>query len=222
MHAGAVDRRTGGARTEAPIGQVCHGNYVPVHAVTLTSAYYLARYEVTQAQWVAKMGSNPSHFKELSNSPSRPVEQVSWSMVKSFASGNGLRLPTEAEWEFACKAGTTTAFYNDSNEPSALATIGWVPVNASGETHPVGGLAPNGLGFFDMVGNVWEFVSDYWGTYSANPQTNPVGPESDSQAIGRGGSYDTNNPPVYSATRSPTITTADTARILGFRVARNP
>jgi formylglycine-generating enzyme required for sulfatase activity len=208
--------------TAAPIGQVCHGNYVPVHAVTLTSAYYLARYEVTQAQWVAKMGSNPSYFKELSNSPSRPVEQVSWSMVKSFASGNGLRLPTEAEWEFACKAGTTTAFYNDSNEPSVLEAIGWVPANALDQTHPVGGLAPNGLGFFDMVGNVWEFVSDYWGTYSANPQTNPVGPESGSQAIGRGGSYDTNNPPVYSATRSPTITTADTSRILGFRVARNP
>jgi formylglycine-generating enzyme required for sulfatase activity len=207
---------------QAPTGETCPGSFLPLHTVTLTGSYYLGRYEVTQSEWFASEGSNPSFFHDQPDSERRPVERVNWDQAKSFASANGLRLPTEAEWEFACKAGTTTAFYNFSNDPSALGEIAWVPANSDSRTHAVGGKAPNRLGFYDMIGNVWELVADYWGDYSPAPQTNPTGPATGSRIVGRGGSYETSNPPVYSSTRSPTTTLMDSSSIAGFRVARDP
>ncbi|MCX5663077.1 MAG: SUMF1/EgtB/PvdO family nonheme iron enzyme, partial [Planctomycetota bacterium] len=101
---------------------VCYSNESPTHQVNLTQAFYMGRYEVTQAQWTAKMGSNPSNFSGYTNSPSRPVEQVSWNMIASgstsFMSLTGLRLPTEAEWEYAYRAETTTAFHSYPEQPT--------------------------------------------------------------------------------------------------------
>ena len=121
----------------------------------MTQAYYLGRYEVTQAQWTAVMGSNPSQFQGQADSPSRPVEKVSWNMIQGFETATGLRLPTEAEWEYACRAGTTTAFNNGSDDESTLATTAWFSVNAEGQTRPIGQKLANGLGFHDMHGNVF-------------------------------------------------------------------
>ena len=151
----------------------CGGNESPAHQVTLTNAFYMGKTEVTQAQWQAKMGSNPSNFSGYSDSPSRPVEQVSWNMIASaggFMSVTGLRLPTEAEWEYACRAGTTTARYGMLND------IAWYNGNASGTTHAVATKLPNALGLYDTLGNVWEWCQDWYGPYSSGSVTNPTGP----------------------------------------------
>ncbi|MFM7808087.1 MAG: formylglycine-generating enzyme family protein, partial [Planctomycetota bacterium] len=181
-----------------------------VHQVTLTQAFYLSRTEVTQAQWVAKMGSNPSYF---TGDTSRPVEKVSWNDIQPFCTNNGLRLPTEAEWEYAYRAGTTTAFHgwtanqSGTNDDNQLGTIAWFNSIGGSQTHPVGGKASNGFGLFDMAGNVGEWVNDWYGDYGSSAQTNPTGPGSGSGRVLRGGgwqsdrsdycraSYRTYNPP---------------------------
>ena len=162
----------------------------PSHQVTLSSPFYLGRYEVTQAQWTAKMGSNPSHFQPPSYTldPKRPVEDVSWNMVASaggFMSVTGLRLPTEAEWEFACRAGTTTARYGVLND------IAWYSTNAGGTSHTVGGKLPNALGIYDMLGNVFETCQDWHSEtyYTAASVTNPTGPTSGTTRSVRGGDF---------------------------------
>ena len=169
----------------------------PYHTVTLTNAYYLGRYAVTQAQWQAKMGSNPSHFQGQEDSPSRPVERVTWYMSQLFLSATGLRLPTEAEWEFACRAGTMTPFHSGPGFPDGTRdmdraeALAWSfeSEGTGEETHAVGGKAANALGFHDMLGNVFEWCHDFCGVYSPEEQTNPTGPESGAGRVLRGGSY---------------------------------
>jgi len=170
----------------------------PTHQVTL-SAFYMGRYEVTQAQWTGKMGSNPSSFSGYSDSPSRPVERVSWNMIASgstsFMSLTNLRLPTEAEWEYAYRAGKTTAFHsypaqpNGFNDDTLLGNIAWYGDNAGGQTHAVGGKLANGLGLHDMAGNVWEWCQDWYGPYSSASVTNPTGPTTGTYRLGRGGGW---------------------------------
>jgi formylglycine-generating enzyme required for sulfatase activity len=193
----------------------------PVHQVTLTNAFYLGRYEVTQAQWVATMGSNPSYFRGQSDSASRPVEQVSWNSSQGYLSGTGFRLPTEAEWEYACRAGTQTPFYNGSTDDSTLGTLAWWLSNSSSQTRPVGGKLANAFGFHDMLGNVWEWVNDWYGDYTAEAQTNPTGPVSGSDRVHRGGSWGTPTFLVRSSRRWSN-TPGGTFGNVGFRVARNP
>ena len=195
----------------------------PTHPVTLTQAIYLGRYEVTQSQWVATMGSNPSNFQGQSDSASRPVERVSWNNVQGYLSGTGMRLPSEAEWEYACRAGTTTAFNNGSNDDATVGTIAWYNVNSDSRTHAVGGKAANALGLHDMSGNVWEWVNDgYDGTYySASPSTNPLGPVSSSYRVFRGGSCGFPTFNVRSSARDYGVPAA-IDNLIGFRVARNP
>jgi formylglycine-generating enzyme required for sulfatase activity len=194
------------------------------HQVTLTNAFYLSRSEVTQAQWVAKMGSNPSYF---TGDTSRPVERVSWNDIQPFCINNGLRLPTEAEWEYAYRAGTTTAYHgmpgylNGTNDYSQLGTIAWFDSN-SDKTHPVAGKAGNGFGLHDMSGNVWEWCQDWYGTYASGAQTNPTGPGSGSNRVMRGGSWGGSFSNDYRASfrgGGPPFFRYDD---LGFRVARNP
>ena len=210
----------------------CYGQEQPVHSVTLTNAYYLGRYEVTQAQWQAKMGSNPSYFQGQADSPSRPVEQVSWNTIQNFNSATGLRLPTEAEWEFACRAGTTTPFHSGPGFPNGttndglVGTIAWYYYNTcSGgdgcRTHAVGGKAANALGLHDMLGNVWEWQSDWYGDYTSSAQTNPTGPGSGSYRVLRGGSWNYGTDYVRSSNRG-SLTSGSAYNDIGFRVARAP
>jgi formylglycine-generating enzyme required for sulfatase activity len=200
----------------------CSPPELPVHQVTLTNAFYIGRYEVTQAQWVAKMGSNPSYFQGQSDSASRPVERVSWTTIQGYLGATGLRLPTEAEWEYACRAGTQTPFYNGSNNVDTLSGLAWYSTYAGEQTHAVGGKAANSFGLHDMLGNVWEFVNDWYSpTYPSSAQTNPTGPASGGTRVIRGGAWGHNWIYVRSSKRdqrSPNITDF----YVGFRVARTP
>jgi formylglycine-generating enzyme required for sulfatase activity len=199
----------------------CGAAEFPVHKVTLTDALYLGRYEVTQAQWVATMGSNPSYFQGASDSASRPVERVSWTTVQGYLSATGMRLPTEAEWEYACRAGTQTPFYNGSTGDDTLGDLAWYVSNAAFPAHVVGGKSANGFGLHDMLGNVWEWVSDWYGTYPSSAQTNPTGPASATNRVVRGSSWNSGANAVRSSYRlggAPGAGYSD----LGFRVARNP
>ncbi|MFZ4643413.1 MAG: formylglycine-generating enzyme family protein, partial [Phycisphaerales bacterium] len=209
----------------------CSSDENPTHQVTLTQAFYMGRYEVTQAQWTAKMGSNPSSFSGYSDSPSRPVEQVSWNMIAStggFMAVTGLRLPTEAEWEYAYRAATTTAFHSYPAQPTGfnddtlLDNIAWYSNNSGSQTHSVGGKFANGLGLHDMAGNVWEWCQDwYGGTYSAGSVTNPTGPATGSYRLLRGGVwvYDS----YYCRASQRSYYTPDFIYVgIGFRVVRTP
>jgi formylglycine-generating enzyme required for sulfatase activity len=221
-------------------GCASDGRENPVHAVTLTNAFYLGRYEVTQAQWTARMGSNPSSFQSASAQvpaaevPNRPVEQVSWNTVQGFLAATGMRLPTEAEWEYACRAGTTTAFHGwpaqtaGTNNDTQVGNIAWFYTgNCSGgamcQTRPVGGKAPNGFGLHDMSGNVLEWVNDWYSGsyYASSPSTNPPGPATGSSRVLRGGSWDFVTNLLRSSARY-SRTPGNTFYNVGFRVARAP
>ena len=208
----------------------CSANENPTHSVTITNAFYMGRYEVTQAQWLAKMGSNPSYFKPPNTATadtSRPVEQVSWTTIQGFLTSTGMQLPTEAQWEYACRAGTTTAFHgftgylSGTNDDTLVGNIAWYDANSGNVTHAVGGKAANGLGLHDMSGNVWEWCRDLYGAYSAGAQTNPTGPASGSIRVLHGGSWGNGTGNVRSSYRlggAPDISNYG----IGFRVARTP
>jgi formylglycine-generating enzyme required for sulfatase activity len=202
----------------------CGADENPTHSVTLTQAFYLGRYEVTQGQWVAKMGSNPSAFQGVSypDAANRPVEQVSWNTIQGYLSATGMRLPSEAEWEYACRAGTTTAFNNGSSDDATVGTIAWYSSNSGNQTHAVGGKAANALGLHDMSGNVYEWVNDWYGStyYSVSPSTNPLGPVSGTNRVIRGGSWN-NSDYVRSSYRGGS-SPGGTSSSIGFRVARAP
>lgn len=160
----------------------------PVHIVTITRDFYLGRYEVTQAQWQSVMGSNPSHF---SGCATCPVEMVSWYDAVAFTdalsnmTGYDLRLPTEAEWEYACRAGTTTE-YSFGNSPDNLTEYAWYSENSGLQTHEVGTKLPNPWELYDMHGNVSEWCSNWHYAYSAFPSTDPGGPSSGTFRVLRG------------------------------------
>ena len=203
----------------------CNTVELPVHEVSLTNAYYLGRYEVTQLQWTSTMGSNPSYFQGHSDSASRPVEAVTWDAIQGYLGATGFRLPTEAEWENACRARTQTPFYNGSTADSSLSGLAWFGSccggNSGGETHAVGGKLANALGFHDMLGNVWEWVNDRYGSFSADPQTNPGGPVLGDHRVIRGGDWYNPSSNVRSSFRGPFLP-ASSYYVIGFRVARNP
>jgi formylglycine-generating enzyme required for sulfatase activity len=212
----------------------CYSAELPAHQVTLSRPYYIGRYEVTQAQWTATMGSNPSQFKTASDEvpaaevPNRPVEKVTFNGVKAFLAASGLRLPTEAEWEHAYRAGTATAFHGSAAMPGGTSDeseadpLGWSSDNCVAQTRPVGGKLGNGFGVHDMAGNVWEFVADWYGGYSSMPLTDPTGPATGTTCIVRGGGWDFGGPSFLRASyRSSGLTTSATSGT-GFRVARNP
>ena len=202
----------------------CNSNENPTHSVTLTRAFYMSRYEVTQSQWVAEMGSNPSYFQppNYSNNPNRPVERVSWDAIQGYLSATGMRLPSEAEWEYACRAGTTTAFNNGSSDDATAGTIAWYSSNSGGKTRPVGGKAANALGLYDMSGNVLEWVKDRYGLYPSGAQTNPVGPASGTFRVCRGGSWDSSNSSSLRSSLRVYFSPDTPGDTIGFRVVRNP
>ena len=161
----------------------------PVHSVTL-SGYYIGKTEVTQALWQAVMGSNPSYFE----GDGLPVEQVSWDDCQKFIrklnslTGQNFRLPTEAEWEFACRGGNNSRGYKYSGS-NYIDNVAWYDGNSGDKTHPVATKSPNELGIYDMSGNVWEWCADWYGDYSSGRQTNPKGPYDGSSRVYRGGSW---------------------------------
>ncbi len=210
--------------------QGCDSDESPTHQVTL-SAFYIGRYEVTQAQWQAKMGSNPSFFvpaNGYSSDTTKPVERVSWNMIASgstsFMSLTNLRLPTEAEWEYAYRAATTTAFHsypaqpNGFNDDTLLENIAW---SGSSPTHAVGGKFANGLGLHDMSGNVWELCQDWYQPYSSGSVTNPTGPATGTYRLLRGGGWD-NSSYFCRASQRDYFETYSIGYNVGFRVVRNP
>ena len=161
----------------------------PTHSVTLSS-YYICKYEVTQALWRAVMGSNPSKFK----GDNLPVEQVSWNDCQTFINrlnsytGRNFRLPTEAEWEFAARGGNYSRRYKYSGS-NYIGDVAWYTDNSGNRTHPVGTKQANELGLYDMSGNVWEWCSDWYGSYSSYSQSNPTGATSGFGRVERGGNW---------------------------------
>ena len=167
----------------------------PQHRVRITKPFYLGKYPVTQEQWEAVMGGNPSHFK----GPMSPVEMVSWDDCQKFLnklsakSGNHrrkFRLPTEAQWEYACRAGSATCYYFGDGE-SALGEYAWHNANSDSRTHPVGEKKPNAWGLYDMHGNVWQWCEDWFDDnfYKGTPVDDPAGPSAGSDRVSRGGSW---------------------------------
>jgi len=161
----------------------------PKHQVTV-SDFYIGKYPVTQKQWVAVMGSNPSHFK----GDNLPVENVSWDDAQEFisklnaATGKKYRLPTEAEWEYAARGGIKSKGFEYSGS-NRVDDVAWYGDNSGWETRPVGTKSPNELVIYDMSGNVWEWCNDWYGDYSNTAKTNPQGPSSGSYRVLRGGGW---------------------------------
>ena len=207
----------------------CSSNENPTHQVTLSKAFYLGKTEVTQAQWQAIMGSNPSYFQppDWTLDTNRPVEYVSWNDIAGFNTATGLRLPSEAEWEYACRGGTTTAFHsmpgypNGTNDDSLLGNIAWYRSNSGSTTHAVAGKAANAFGMYDMSGNVWEWCNDWYGSYAAGNATDPAGPSSGLARVLRGGYWDYDSDSCRSSDRFNFVPVTRTNH-LGFRVARTP
>jgi formylglycine-generating enzyme required for sulfatase activity len=167
----------------------------PAHKVSISKPFYLGKYEVTQAQWEAVMESNPSRFKGRN----KPIDRVSWEDIQVFIQRlnkkeghDRYRLPTEAEWEYAARAGTTSV-YSFGDEAADLARYAWYERNsAGGEASPVGQKKPNAWGLYDMHGNVWEWVQDWYLDiyYSSSPSSDPIGPSSGWDRVCRGGNLD--------------------------------
>ncbi len=187
----------------------------PRHQVELTAAFYLGKTEVTQAEWQAEMGTNPSFFIGHRDSPSRPVERVSWNMIQPFCAQNGLRLPTEAEWEYACRGGNQSSRYGPVDD------IAWYSGNAAGETHVVAGKLSNAIGLYDMIGNVWEWNQDWYGPYSNVYAIDPSGPMSGLYRVLRGASWGYTAWSCRAAARGISAP-SDFGVNSGFRVARTP
>jgi formylglycine-generating enzyme required for sulfatase activity len=201
------------------------------HEVTISKDFYLGVHDVTQAQYEKVIGKNPSHFQGavVSNENADiPVENVSWDDAVEFCkklsdlpeekkAGRLYRLPTEAEWEYACRAGSKTA-YSFDDEEGLLPEYGWFKRNSSNRTHTVGLLESNAWGLYDMHGNVWEWCSDRYGEYPKGAVSDPTGPKEGSFRVLRGGSWNDGAARCRSASRGwidPSIRISG----LGFRVA---
>jgi formylglycine-generating enzyme required for sulfatase activity len=209
-----------------PPGTFMMGENYNAHEVTLTKPFMLGTYEVTQAQYEQVMGVNPSSVKGAKN----PVEMVSWNDTVEFcrklselpaekAVGNVYRLPTEAEWEFACRAGTTTK-YSFGDDESESGDYAWYRENSGKTPHPVGGKQPNAWGLYDIHGNVWEWCQDWRGAYPDRAVTDPTGAVTGSSRVDRGGSWNFNAEDCRSAFRSR-FNPSGRYYGLGFRVVRS-
>jgi formylglycine-generating enzyme required for sulfatase activity len=168
----------------------CSYDENPTHKVTVRD-FYIGKYEVTQAEWKAVMGNNPSNFK----GDNLPVANVSWNEVQEFIrklntmTGKNYRLPTDAEWEYAARGGSQSRRFKYSGSNS-IGDVAWYDENSGTEgSKSVGTKRANELGIYDMSGNVCEWVQDWYGRYSSGSQTNPVGPSSGSYRVFRGGSW---------------------------------
>ncbi len=188
------------------------------HKVTLTQPYYLAKYELTQAQYEKVMGTNPSVKKDATV----PVSDVTWDDAVAFCKKASelqkreIQLPSEAQWEYACRAGTQTAFYT-GNDDAALDKAGWFGANSGGHIHVGGEKEPNAFGLYDMLGNVRELCNDFFAAYDAKDASDPTGPATAEKHISRGGAYAAQMISICrSASRTPEPLTRKNA-IIGIR-----
>jgi formylglycine-generating enzyme required for sulfatase activity len=203
-------------------------NEGPQHLVELSQGFWLADTPCTQDLWHAVMGENPSHFSKVT---SRPVEQVSWDDCQIFCSkletlvpGLGARLPTEAEWEYACRGDTTGATWVgeldlQGSKARLLEPVAWYEGNTEGSTHQVGQKQINPFGLHDMLGNVWEWCADWYGPYGARAVVDPDGSATGSGRVIRGGSWLNHARGVRAACRRR-YSAGYRYDILGFRFAR--
>jgi formylglycine-generating enzyme required for sulfatase activity len=207
----------------------------PQTTVTITKPFWLGKTEVTQSQWKVVMGNNPS----ISKGDDLPVEQVSWDDAVSFCkklnemkrdtlpAGYHYTLPTEAQWEYACRAGTTTRFsYGNDTGYSQLGSYAWNKANSSNKTHPVAEKLPNGWGLYDMHGNVYEWCLDWYDDYIGGSVSDPQGPQSgptwtNSTRVNRGGGWFDAASYCRSSFRGRNWP-GSTYVHLGFRVALSP
>ena len=210
-------------RMGLPTGRAGRSDERSLHTVRITQPFYLGKYEVTQGQWRTVLGNNPSHFADCGDTC--PVENVSWEDAQAFIAAlnaregiTAYRLPTEAEWEYATRAGTRTA-YSFGNRPRELGAYAWYRDNSDGTTHPVGSKRPNDWGVYDLHGNVWEWVADWYGDYPSSRVTDPQGPSSGTRRIIRGGGWGYDASDCRSGTRGtgPPISRSGS---VGFRLAR--
>ena len=215
-----------------PAGEFMMGYSSAAHQVRLTKPFYLAKYELTQAQYEAVIGSNPSRFKGARN----PVEHVSWDDAVKFCEGVSAQaggtfgLPTEGQWEYACRAGSQTAYCFGDNAKAGgllgtdakdvLGAHAWYDRNSEDKTHPVGQKTPNGWGLYDLHGNVWEWCADRSGDYPSGSVTDPTGPTSGLLRVLRGGSFHLDARSCHSAYRpggAPCLRNSG----IGFRPSRS-
>ena len=198
-------------------------NEGPVHEVCV-DGFWMGKYEITQGQWSKVMGGNPSYFKKGER---HPVEQVSWNDIKSFISrlssanpGVKFSLPSEAQWEYACRSGGKPEKYCGGNNVDGLA---WYSGNSGSSTHPVGTKSPNGLGLYDMSGNVWEWCEDVYDKngYSSHSRQNPLSTGGGSYRVFRGGSWISEPRYVRSADRNGGGP-GNRGNDLGARLLRSP
>jgi formylglycine-generating enzyme required for sulfatase activity len=214
----------------SPTTEDGHNSSETQHSVTITRAYCMKATEVTQGEWQEEMGDNPSSF--LSCGSNCPLEQVSWDDAIGYANAlsgraglqecytgstftgldcTGYRLPTEAEWEYAARGGTTGPTYG------LMDSVGWYTDNSGSRTHPVGGKTANNFGLYDMLGNVWEWTGDWYGTYPGTV-TDPTGPTTGSSRVYRGGSWA--GPARYARAATRYVAPVSRRSYLGFRLVR--
>lgn len=187
-------RATGGKQESGYLGAQ------PAHKVTITQPFYLGKYEVTQEQWQSVMGNNPTYYPTHMGARN-PVECISWEDCQEFltklnektrlaekVTGLKAELPTEAQWEYACRAGSTSDYHHGDSEAD-LGEYAWYQGNSSNKTHPVGEKKPNAWGLYDMHGNLWEWCHDLYGPYESGDQTDPTGAPNGTERVWRGGSW---------------------------------
>jgi len=196
----------------------------PVHTVNITQPFYMQKTEVTQEQWRAVLGNDPSEFNSCGDTC--PVESVSWHDVQHFLStlnakdpGKNYRLPTEAEWEYAARAGTT----GDYGGTGVLDDMGWYVGNSGSTPHPAAEKQPNDWGLYDMHGNVWEWVKDWYasGYYGVSPTDDPPGPAMGTHPVSRGGTWRQPESHARSAMRNGADIPQYRGAGVGFRLVRN-
>jgi len=209
-------------------GTFTMGGGLTAHQVTLTKRFEMGVMEITQEQYEKVMGTKPSRFEVVAQNP---VDSVNWDDAVEFcrklselpeekAAGHVYRLPTEAEWEYACRAGTTTK-WSCGDDKSKLGDYAWYNSNSDKKTHPVGLKKPNAWGLYDMHGNVFEWCQDYYGEQSSDAVTDPTGPKTGSKRLLRGGSWDLTSRYCLSSHRFQ-LEPTDRYDFVGFRVVRVP
>ena len=203
-----------GASDEKPVHRVCVGDF------------YLGKTEVTQKQWDDIVGRNPAKFE----CGDCPVERVSWNSVQDFIkklnekTGMNYRLPTEAEWEFAARSGGYKEQWAGTNNKEEIGEYIWYGYTAKGRTHAVAGKTPNGIGLYDMMGNVWEWCSDLYDShyYETSPNKDPQGPSEGKNRVLRGGGWRSKDKGLRTTDRNSFIPTSKKFTDIGFRLARDP